>query len=98
MVKHIVAWNFKSDLSEEDKSNYFERIKHDMESLAVIDGVIDISVYPLLKTSTRDLVLVGTYESIEVLETYANHPLHKEKQAKYIDILCDREAIDYVMD
>lgn len=98
MVIHIVAWNFASSIDEEEKATLFEKIKYEMEKLAIIDGCIDIEVHSCLKTSTKDITLIGKYESVDALQAYATHPSHIEAKNQFVDVLVDREAIDYYID
>lgn len=59
MVKHIIIWNLKDELSAEEKKERCRLIKQGLESLAgKIDGLIEIKVITdILGSSTGDLML-----------------------------------------
>ena len=78
MVKHIILWTLKDDLSAEEKEQVKKGIKEGLEGLAgKIPGMIDIKVnINGLDTSTVDLMLDSTFESIEALKGYSVHPKH----------------------
>ena len=78
MVKHIIAWNLKSELSDEEKASVAKGIKEGLESLkGKIPGLIDIRVEAdMLHTSTADVLLDSTFESFDVLKGYSVHPEH----------------------
>ncbi len=79
MVKHIIIWNLKDELSESEKTERKQLIKKGLESLkGVIDGLLDIKVITdLLPSSTGDLMLDSTFESAEALKNYSSHPAHQ---------------------
>lgn len=45
MIKHIVAWDFRAELSDEEQKLYGEEIKRELENLKdLIDGIVSIQV------------------------------------------------------
>lgn len=78
MVKHIILWNIKEEYQGEELLNIKKGIKEGLEGLAgQIPGMIDIKVnIDGLESSTADLMLDSTFESVEALKGYAVHPLH----------------------
>lgn len=79
MVKHIILWTLKSELSEEEKKNVKDGIKEGLESLkGVVPGLLDVKVIidGLLESSNADLMLDCTLESEDALKAYAVHPAH----------------------
>lgn len=68
MVKHIIIWNLKDELSAEEKKERCRLIKQGLESLAgKIDGLLEIKVITdILGSSTGDLMLDSTFESAEL--------------------------------
>ena len=79
MVKHIILWNLKDSLSEEEKIQIKKAIKEGLESLqGVVPGLTDIKVQidGRLSSSNADLMLECTLESEEALKGYAVHPAH----------------------
>ena len=78
MVKHIILWTLKDELSAEEKEQVKQGIKEGLEGLAgKIPGMIDIKVnINGLASSNADLMLDSTFENEDALKGYAMHPEH----------------------
>ncbi len=79
MVKHIILWKLRSDLSEAEKREKALAIKQGLEGLkGQVPGLIDIHVQidGRLETSNADIMLDSTLDSFESLKGYAVHPAH----------------------
>lgn len=78
MVKHIILWKLKEEFSEEEKKQIKAGIKEGLEGLAgQIPGMTEIKVrIDCLPSSTVDVMLDSTFESVEALKTYSTHPKH----------------------
>lgn len=79
MVKHIILWTLKPELSEEEKEMVKAGIKQGLESLVgKVPGLIDVKVQTAgrLASSTADLMLDCTLEDEAALKGYAQHPEH----------------------
>lgn len=79
MVKHIILWTLKSELSEQEKEQVKKEIKEGLEGLqGKVPGLIDIKVNEggRLASSNVDLMLDCTLENEEALKGYAVHPAH----------------------
>ena len=78
MVKHIILWTLKEELSGEEKETIKQGIKEGLEGLkGQIPGMIDISVRTdYLPTSTVDVMLETTFEDADALAAYAKNPKH----------------------
>ncbi len=78
MVKHIILWTLKDELSAEEKEQVKRGIKEGLEGLAGrIPGMVDIKVnINGLPSSNADLMLDSTFESEDALKGYAVHPEH----------------------
>ena len=79
MVKHIILWKLRADLSEAEKREKALAIKQGLEGLkGQVPGLIDIHVQidGRLETSTADIMLDSTLDSFESLKGYAVHPAH----------------------
>lgn len=78
MVKHVILWTLKDELSTEEKQQVKQGIQEGLEGLAGrIPGLVDIHVYiDGLESSNADLMLDSTFESEDALKEYAIHPEH----------------------
>ena len=78
MVKHVILWQLKDELSAEEKAAVKAGIKEGLESLSgKIPGLVDIHVnIDALPSSNADLMLDTTFESAEALKDYSTHPAH----------------------
>lgn len=81
MVKHIILWKLRDELSEAEKQEVKAGIKQGLESLlGKVPGLLEIKVNVdgRLDTSNCDVMLDSTLESVEALAGYAKHPAHVE--------------------
>ncbi len=78
MVKHIIIWKLREELTDNEKTEIKARIKLNLEALVgKIDGLIDVRVQTEhLASSNGDLMLDSTFESEAALIAYATHPEH----------------------
>lgn len=78
MVKHVILWQLKDELSEESKAAVKGDIKAGLEGLAgKIPGLIEIHVNTEgLASSNADVMLDSSFEDEESLKGYAVHPAH----------------------
>lgn len=78
MVKHVILWTLKDELSEEEKADVKKGIKEGLEGLkGKVPGIVEIKVnINGLASSNADLMLDSTFDSEEALKEYAVHPEH----------------------
>ena len=78
MVKHVILWTLKDELSAEEKMTIKQGIKEGLEGLkGKIPGIVDIKVnINGLESSNADLMLDSTFENVEALKGYSVHPEH----------------------
>lgn len=78
MVKHIILWQLKDELSQEEKLTVKKGIKEGLESLqGKIPGLVDIKVQiEGLASSNAEVMLDSTFEDEAALKGYAIHPEH----------------------
>lgn len=79
MIKHIILWKLRPELSETEKREKALAIKQGLESLkGQVPGLLDIHVQidGRLETSNADIMLDSTLDSFESLKGYAVHPAH----------------------
>lgn len=78
MVRHIIIWDLKDELSDDEKRERKALIKQGLEGLkGKIDGIVEIKVMTdLLSSSNGSLMLDSTFESEAALRAYSVHPEH----------------------
>lgn len=78
MIKHVIIWKLREELSVEEKNKAKKEAKTALEALAGnIDGLLDITLnIDMLPTSNCDMMLDSSFESVEALAGYQKHPLH----------------------
>ncbi len=79
MVKHIILWKLRSEMSAAEKREKALAIKQGLEGLkGQVPGLVDIHVQidGRLDSSNCDIMLDSTLESEEALKGYAVHPAH----------------------
>lgn len=97
MVHHIVLWNLKAELSEQEKKEAAERIKRELEGVKEqVSGVISLRVVTSpITSSNKDIGLISVFESNEALQNYQVHPAHVTA-AKYVGSVTEgRVCLDY---
>ena len=80
MVKHVILWKLKEELSEEEKAAVKAGIKSGLEGLqGVVPGLLEIYVYTEgLASSNADVMLDSSFTDAAALKGYAVHPAHVE--------------------
>lgn len=78
MVKHIILWQLKDELSAEEKNTVKAEMKESLEGLAgKIPGLLEIKVQTeALSSSNAEVMLDTTFADEEALKGYAVHPEH----------------------
>ena len=80
MVKHVILWKLKENLTVDTKDEAIAKIKHDLEALVGnIPGLISLEIIRAdLASSNADIMLDSTLESEQALKGYQVHPMHVE--------------------
>ena len=101
MVKHIILWTLKSELSDAEKSRVKAGIKEGLESLVgVVPGLLEVNVQVdgRLLSSNADVMLDCTLESEEALKAYSVHPAHVAvADSKVRPFTSVRSCFDYIL-
>lgn len=99
MVKHIILWKLRDDLSNEEKQRVKKDIKAGLEGLAGrIPGLLSIvvNVDGRLESSNADVMLDSTFTDESALKAYAVHPEHVAvADGKVRPYTCLRTCLDY---
>lgn len=77
MVKHMIIWHLKDDANKEST---VKDIKVSLEGLVgKIEGLTEMHILTeKLPSSSGDIMMDSTFESVEALQNYQKHPLHVE--------------------
>lgn len=97
MIRHIVSWNYREDLSKEENYNNAKKVKEYLEALKEkIEGIklIQVIINPI-KSCTSDVILVSEFETIEELDYYQVHDEHVKVAGFIRANLTNRQCIDY---
>ena len=98
MVKHVILWTLKDELSTDQKAEVKKGINEGLEGLkGQVPGIVDIKVnINPLASSNCDVMLDSSFESEEALKGYSVHPAHvgvaNEKVRPYT---ASRTCMDY---
>ena len=78
MVKHIILWQLKDELTKEEKLDVKKGIKEGLEGLlGNIPGLLEIKVQTEgLASSNAEVMLDSSFENEAALKSYASHPMH----------------------
>ena len=91
MVKHIVLYTFKEDVSKEDAVKLIASV---LEPLGgKFPGLLHMEIRRTF--NGMDYALYSEFESREALTNYASHPLHLEAKDHFFHLLDSRVAADY---
>ena len=78
MVKHIILWQLKDELSDAEKAAVKAGIKEGLEGLVgKVPGLLEVHVnINGLPSSNADLMLDTTFTDAAALKGYSTHPAH----------------------
>jgi len=96
MIKHIVAWNYQDELTDEQKMENGEKVKYELENLIkYISEIVEIKVIlNPAKTSNREVVLTSLFNTEQDLAIYQVHPEHKRVSQFVGSVMKDRVCLD----
>lgn len=99
MIKHVILWNLKDELSESEKKESALRIKVKLEELkGKVPGLLEIKVIvDGIAGSNAEVMLDSTFESEEALNGYQIHPEHVKAATFVRSVTCNRMCMDYVV-
>lgn len=80
MVRHVIVWTLKDEISGQEKETVKAGIKDGLEGLmGKIPGLVEIKVYTdKLPSSSGDAMLDSLFENEEALKNYSSNPAHVE--------------------
>jgi hypothetical protein len=98
MVKHIVFWRLRKDLSAEDRQAAFARIKAEFEALpGKIPGLrkLEIGLDYGQGPDASDIVLYSEFDSRASLAGYDAHALHQALVPIVRDVRTEKRVVDF---
>lgn len=100
MVKHVILWTLKEELTPEEKLQVKAGIKEGLEGLlGQVPGLLEIQVnIEGLASSNADVMLDSAFVDEEALKGYAVHPAHVAvADGKVRPYTATRRCMDYVV-
>lgn len=78
MIKHVILWQLKDELTNDQKAAVKAEIKERLEALeGQIPGLLYVKVaIDPLPSSNTDVYLDSAVEDAATLDVYQNHPAH----------------------
>ena len=97
MVRHIVLWSYKKELTDEQRREAGSRIRELLEAVApLVPGTRSLRVVTEgLPSGSRDVALLSEFESREALEAYQVHPAHLKAKEYVGSVTCGRACMDF---
>ena len=97
MVKHVLVWKLKPELTADEKTAALAKAKKELEALVgVVPGLLKLEVITNpLASSTGDMLLYSELENAEALAGYQVHPAHVAAATFVRSIVCDRACADF---
>ncbi len=97
MVKHIVLFKLRKEITPEEKAVVMSKFKNAIEALPEkIPFIRQIEVsFNINPVETFDIALYSEFDSLEDVKAYAVHPDHKAAGAILADVKEARACVDY---
>lgn len=97
MVKHIILWKLKDEMTAEEKSAAKAEAKKRLENLnGKIEGLVSLRVVTdSLESSSADMMLDSAFTTAEALAGYQVNPLHVEAAGYVRSVVSQRLCLDF---
>lgn len=98
MVRHVILWKLKEELSEEEKAKVRKEAKEHLECLVgKVPGLVEMHInIEALPSSNMDMMLDALLENEAALKGYAVHPSHVAVANTYVrPYTIVRSCLDY---
>ncbi len=97
MVKHVIIWSFKEELTKEERKSAKIKIKAGLEGLIEkIDGLVEIHVETEpLESSSGDLMLDSLFVDEDALKGYQENPDHIAVATYVRSVMGERKCFDF---
>ncbi len=98
MIKHIVFWIVKEEAEGLKKDAILSKMKTMLEALPshieVVKG-LEVGLNVIASDRAFDIALYSSFDSLEDLKTYANHPEHLKVVDFFKKVVEKSAAVDY---
>ncbi len=97
MVRHVLIWQFKDEMSADEKAAAAKKIKTELEALVgVVPGLksLSVAINPM-DSSNADLYLDSVLESPTDYDVYKDHPAHVAAATYVRSVVKSRVCMDF---
>jgi len=97
MVRHVLIWQFKDEMSADEKVAAAKKIKTELEALVgVVPGLksLEVAINPMA-SSNADLYLDSVLESPADYDVYKDHPAHVAAATYVRSVVKSRVCMDF---
>ena len=100
MTKHIVMFKFRDDIPSTVRRAVSADFKEGIEALPEVIGVIrKIHVgFNINSDEKWDICLDSTFDNLNDVRTYSNHPAHKAVGKAIMQYISQRSCVDFEQD
>ncbi|MDO4154659.1 MAG: Dabb family protein [Clostridia bacterium] len=99
MLKHILFWQFSDAVNDGNRQEVLEKLSASVKNLeGKIDGLLSCEIGENVVGADCDFVFYATFESLEALQHFQNHPLHVAHKQMAAPFVKNRLAADYFTD
>ena len=97
MIRHIVMWSIKDELSNLEKEKAMLEVKTKIEALKpLIKEIVEADIlFNITEKEEFDLVLNSVFKTTDDLNSYATHPDHVQVVNEIKGYFAKRAAVDY---
>jgi hypothetical protein len=93
MIRHVILYKFRASASEEQRQNAIDTLRALGQSIPEVREW-SIGKQALPSSKAYDVAQVSSFENVEALERYRNHPNHTTTKNLMSDI-ADWVLVDY---
>ncbi len=97
MVRHVLIWQFKDEMSADEKAAAAKKIKTELEALVgVVPGLksLSVAINPM-ESSNADLYLDSVMDTPADYDVYKDHPAHVAAATYVRSVVKSRVCMDF---
>lgn len=96
MLKHILFWQFSDAVTDENREAVLGKLSASVKNLeGKIDGLLSCEIGENVVGNDCDFVFYATFESLDALKAFQDHPLHVAHKQMAAPFVKNRLAADY---